>query len=97
MDSQYTKAQRHEIYIKARALYKRRVKRLNYGGLCKTILDAMPSEPIGEFRGACLGLDFPELMKYAPAEGIPQYWWPLFDKESRLKAFDEMVEETKED
>ncbi len=86
--STYTQAERHEIYKKAKEFFQRNLIR---SGMCDHVAI------VCKFRGGLIpDLNmFPELLVLKPEKPRGVYWWNLDDRETRLKNFDLIIEQTK--
>lgn len=94
MKTEFTKAERHEIYKRAKVEYLNLLERYYFSGMCYAIDKAMafiyesfhvvdPRPMLTEFTD-----QKPEDNKFDP------FWWHKFDTESRIKAFDAMIAAT---
>ena len=109
--SEYTKAERHEIYKKAKKDYVDWIKEnreiyesggliMVYGGMCDSIHNIIE----GKMRGLHpeedtfeIGDELPEMASIKPEQRYGVYWWPVENTELRIKMFDKIIEMTKPD
>lgn len=101
----FTKEQRHEIYKLAKKQYITDTEYIFMGaGMCVSI--AMATGDYFGKSGNCMYVNifvignpfatFPELKSIMPAGKRPsQYWWPVYETETRIKMFNKIIEQTK--